>query len=948
MTVTSIERPAGTPADPADGQGREEKRSQAARLVDLAHELYDLGVTEEGKAYAVPKSGARVVRSMRGGRPSFMGELGVELYRRSGGKLIATANARKDAGEHLAAEAEAMPRRRLAARVARPFDDTLVLDLGDETGRAVVITREGWRVEDDAPVLFARTPQTLPLPTPVHGGSLDPLWSLVNVAPASRHLYLAAIVSYFFPSMDHPILDLSGEAGAGKTTTARNTARLIDPSAAPLARMPTREQDLDIVASQSYVLAFDNLSRIEEWQSDALCAFVTGVSAVRRELYSDAGLSLLKVRLCAILTSIDYGTPKPDLAQRLLPTRMSVVTDTQRRDEEQIDRAFQAAHPGVLGALLDLAVMVLRELPAVDVEVEAARLVLPRLAGFGRVCAALDRAEGTNRLDVYRELLTEQAVDAATDDEVAAAVREFVRSLAAGSRQREGWDPDRQTWRGTPTELHSALSDFTRSKFWPATAPAFGKRLSVMVGPLRSMGIDVRRERDTSTRTRTKSIVLSVIPALAVPAPAPAPPAPESGCAVCPAPGPSCGIGLVAETELPCVLCGTPTLVRARCGAPRHGQCRPGPAGPPVPVDGDPPPPPARQPRPARPTPPPAPTPECPDAAARTAARPDRRPTASATRKDAQGSVVAEFRTALAEGRPLMFLSALEGAFEPRRRVDGRMTRPFWRPELPGVTYAVHAVEAWGWQRPHEGPAVVLDRSAAFLSAASSVLVAHGALDHTGPLDSFDDRRPGYYQVQVHPWYETAMPHPLLHTHKRDMAWVTAPTVALLRDLEREGRWPDATILDSYTADGVRIDGWARFVNTIRAEAITVYGRDSEQYAEVKDRYSMAFQLMLGSADNGGRRRWKCGAQRPDWTQTVRAQAAANLYRWADACRKVAPDAPPIALRNTDELVIPSAALDVVTTAARPGGLPPLVIDPDGIKLGSFKVKHLDEWKGGK
>lgn len=411
---------------------------------------------------------------------------------------------------------------------------------------------------------------------------------------------------------------------------------------------------------------------------------------------------------------------------------------------------------------------------------------------------------------------------------------------------------------------------------------------------------------------------------------------PPAACSTCATPGPSCGPGAVVEDELPCALCGNPTRVRARCGTARHGgDCRPG----------------SDDTRPADPTPPPAPAPAA-EASRAAAPRPpgsSRRSAHAAVRGDAQGAALEEFRAALAEGRPLTFLAALEGPFEPRRRVDGRMTRPFWRPELPGCTWAVHAVEAWGWTRPYAGPAVVLDRNAAFLSAASSVLVGHGALEHTGPMDEFDDRRPGYYEVPVHPWYESdTMPHPLLHTHKRETAWLTAPTVALLRDLEREGRWPGVTILNSYTADGVRIDKWAQFVNAIRAEALTRYGKDSEQYADVKDRYSMAFQLMLGSADDGGRRRWKCGAQRPDWTQTVRAQAAATMYRWADACRKVAPDLPPVALQHTDELVIPAAALDAVTTAERPGGLRPLVVDPDGIRLGSFKIKHIDEWKGGK
>lgn len=435
----------------------------------------------------------------------------------------------------------------------------------------------------------------------------------------------------------------------------------------------------------------------------------------------------------------------------------------------------------------------------------------------------------------------------------------------------------------------------------------------------------------------------------AAPAPAELPPvpaptsAPETSatatngpCPTCAAPGPSCGVGGVAETPEPCVACQALTLVRARCGTPRHAACRT--PGDDLPAD-------------PGPTPPPAATPT-----------PERRPThpVVAARTAACRETLADQKAALAEGRELRLLRALENAFEPRRRIgdgrDARMVRPFWRPELPGCTYAVHAVEAWGWNSAttYTGPVVMLDRNASFISAASSVLVAHGSLEHTGPLDTFD-KKPGYYQIDVHPWYETAtMPNPLMHVGKRKTVWVTAPTAGLLADLVAQQRWPDLTILDSYTAEGVRLDKWAEFLNALRKEAITVYGRESEQYDNVKDAYSQAFQLMLGRVGDNGHREWICGAQRPDWTQTVRAQAAVTLWRAADDCRRLAPDHAPVALRNTDELVIPAPALDVVTTRSlehprpRINGISLAPIDPTGLHLGTYKIKELGEWKGGK
>jgi hypothetical protein len=74
--------------------------------------------------------------------------------------------------------------------------------------------------------------------------------------------------------------------------------------------------------------------------------------------------------------------------------------------------------------------------------------------------------------------------------------------------------------------------------------------------------------------------------------------------------------------------------------------------------------------------------------------------------------------------------------------------------------------------------------------------------------------------------------------------------------------------------------------------------------------------------------------------QAIMAQSGATMHRWADACLAVAGvELGPVELRATDELVIPAAAFEIVTTATAPGRRGPLEIDPTGRKLGTFKIK---------
>lgn len=373
----------------------------------------------------------------------------------------------------------------------------------------------------------------------------------------------------------------------------------------------------------------------------------------------------------------------------------------------------------------------------------------------------------------------------------------------------------------------------------------------------------------------------------------PAPRMAEGPCEKCLTPGQFCAPGGVGEHEEPCVLCGLPTLVRSLCGVPRTGHCA-GPTLPPAPRRG-----------------------AHPAAVARTAAR-----------QEAEAAGIGALET----GKALRLLGELESTYLPWRRTEKGRQKPYLRPELPGVTYAAHVVTGWAWDRPYDGETVVLDRSGAWVAAAASVEVGHGALEHTGELEF--EGKPGYYEIQRHPWTETDLPDPL-NGIKADTLWVPAPTVALLRDLAAAGRWADVTVLDSYTAHGVRLRSWTDYVKRLREQAITKYGRDSEQYEHVKRSFGMAMSLMLGEPSTP--RKWKCGLQRPDWTHAIQAQASATLWRWADDCLKL--DCPPVAVRNVDELVIPADALETVTNTERVGGRKPLEIDPLGIKLGTFKVK---------
>jgi hypothetical protein len=59
---------------------------------------------------------------------------------------------------------------------------------------------------------------------------LAELWDWLNVTEDDRPLVAAWLVSLLFPDIPHPMLNLFGEQGTGKTTAGKVLVSILDPS----------------------------------------------------------------------------------------------------------------------------------------------------------------------------------------------------------------------------------------------------------------------------------------------------------------------------------------------------------------------------------------------------------------------------------------------------------------------------------------------------------------------------------------------------------------------------------------------------------------------------------------------------------------------------------------------------------------------------------------------
>ena len=323
------------------------------------------------------------------------------------------------------------PERAVNIRVAE-HAGRLYLDLADEHWRAVVIGPEGWRVIGCPPVRFRRSPGMLPLPVPERGGSIDALRSYLNLSTRDDFVLVVAwLLATLRPRGPYPLLAISGEQGSAKTILSKLLRALVDPNEAPVRALPREERELMIAASNGHLLAFDNLSGLPAWLSDALCRVASGGSFAVRQLYTNDEEVLFKAARPTLLNGIEDVIGRSDLADRTIFLTLTPIGEEQRRSEAELWREFELARPTILGALLDAAAHGLRTVSTLELR------RLPRMADFAVWATACETAMWptgtfTRAYAANREAAIESIIDA---DPIAALVRELMsrRSLWTGS-----------------------------------------------------------------------------------------------------------------------------------------------------------------------------------------------------------------------------------------------------------------------------------------------------------------------------------------------------------------------------------------------------------------------------------------------------------------------------------------------------------------------------------
>lgn len=374
--------------------------------------------------------------------------------------------------------------------------DAVILDTGCPRWRGLQIDANGVVELDRHPIKFRRSGKPLVMPSLGASPDVQALFDLLNVAQRDRVLLLAFMLQSLRPTGPYPILVLAGEQGSAKSSAARVIKRFTDPSEVPLRGAPRDERDFLAGASNSWLVAYDNLSGLPDWLSDCLCRLATGGGIAARTLFSDNEETLINVQRPAILNGIDCMPSRGDLAERSLIVELGTIT--RRLPESALAAKLKAIESKVFAGLLQALSAGLRELPHVRCT------HLPRMADFALFAMASESALGFESGTFEREFKRVQATGAVCSIESSPAA-EVILDIV----QQNGG-----VLTATSAEILDRIRARTSSSYdtaIPRTAKGVTTLIKRLAPAFRQVGYAVKYGDERVSGSRARAITISKI-----------------------------------------------------------------------------------------------------------------------------------------------------------------------------------------------------------------------------------------------------------------------------------------------------------------------------------------------------------------------------------------------------------------------------------------------------
>jgi hypothetical protein len=409
-----------------------EKISQSNQILQLADDIELFHTSDRTPFACVEVGGHKEIHPVNS--KSFRDYLAYQFYQTDG--KSPSSQSLQDAINSLSGKAKFEGKTQDVHIRLASFNGKIYLDLCNDEWQILEIDADGYQIIEasHAPVRFRRTKAMQSLPIPNGRGDITKLKSFLNVDDKNLTLVLAWLVNCFRPDYPFPILLISGEQGAAKSTTSRLLRELVDPSLTPFRSAPRDERDLIISATNSWICSFDNLSAVRDWLSDALCRISTGGGFSTRTLYSDSDETIFTAKRPIILNGISDIASRGDLLDRALLIKLESIPKDRRKPERAFWADFEKEKTSIFSALIEAVSFALKNIENTSLA------ELPRMADFALWATAAEQSLGLAKgafMTAYAQN-RENAHSIVLEDSILAEVlQEFLDKKADGCKYKQ-------------------------------------------------------------------------------------------------------------------------------------------------------------------------------------------------------------------------------------------------------------------------------------------------------------------------------------------------------------------------------------------------------------------------------------------------------------------------------------------------------------------------------
>ena len=351
-------------------------------------------------------------------------------------------------------------------------DGEIWVDLANDKGEAIRITKDGWSVAKVEAPMFIRYKQTLPMDVD-ESGTADDLKAFVrywNLSDPDDEVLVAGAMGSAFFDASHVILFFLGPQSATKSTASKAVRNVIDPAPVKTASLTRDENEFNQKMAHNYVPVFDNVTELTDHQIDMLCRAATGEGNSKRELYTDQEDVLMQYRRFVIMNGINLPSYRGDLMERLLPIALKRPTARERKEDSEVSTWLASMTPKARAAIFSALARAMKKLDEVRAELKGKRGGLPRMADFAVVGEAFCRALGYEDFkfyDRYMSNIETSSASAIENDDIARLVVAYIDGEETkakllepkpGSNSKLVITPgEGYAWSGSPRDLYDGV-----------------------------------------------------------------------------------------------------------------------------------------------------------------------------------------------------------------------------------------------------------------------------------------------------------------------------------------------------------------------------------------------------------------------------------------------------------------------------------------------------------